>query len=125
MDALRVPRTCAGRAPPREPDVVIADKAYSSRAIRQSLRGRGIRAVIPERTDQKANRIRAKKPAAGHRPSTASSTRPETWSNAASTASSSSARSPPASTLATRYKAGGHLAALILWLREPTQAHLS
>ncbi|MEV5899315.1 hypothetical protein [Streptomyces sp. NPDC052127] len=36
----------------RRPNAVIADKAYSSRAIRQVLRGRGIRAVIPEQVDQ-------------------------------------------------------------------------
>lgn len=40
MDELRVPRTGAGR-PRRRPDAVIADKAYSSRAIRQVLRRRG------------------------------------------------------------------------------------
>ncbi|WP_443041162.1 transposase [Streptomyces sp. B21-102] len=57
LEELRVPRACAGR-PRRRPDAVIADKAYSSRAIRQSLRRRGIRAVIPERADQKANHLR-------------------------------------------------------------------
>jgi IS5 family transposase len=35
--------------------MVLADKAYSSRAIRNHLRRRGIRAVIPERADQQAN----------------------------------------------------------------------
>lgn len=49
-DALKVPRTGVGR-PRRRPDAVIADKAYSSPAIRQALRRRGIRAVIPERAD--------------------------------------------------------------------------
>lgn len=57
MEALRVPRAGAGR-PRRRPDAVVADKAYSSRAIRQTLRRRSIRAVIPERSDQKANRVR-------------------------------------------------------------------
>jgi hypothetical protein len=37
---------------------VIADKAYSSAAIRRSLRDRGIAATIPERTDQQAGRAR-------------------------------------------------------------------
>lgn len=36
----------------------MADKAYSSKAIRQYLRDRGIQCVIPEREDQKANRTR-------------------------------------------------------------------
>ncbi|HEX3200547.1 MAG TPA: transposase, partial [Actinomycetes bacterium] len=35
---------------------VLADKAYSSRANRAYLRCRGIRAVIPEKDDQAANR---------------------------------------------------------------------
>lgn len=57
LDAVRVPRLSAGR-PRRRPETVIADKAYSSRAIRTGLRRRGIRAVIPERSDQIANRKR-------------------------------------------------------------------
>lgn len=56
MARLRVPRPF-GR-PRTRPDLVLADKAYSSRAIRDHLRGRGIRAVIPERADQQANRRR-------------------------------------------------------------------
>lgn len=36
-------------------DVVLADKASASRAIRQQLRKRGIRAVIPVSTDQQAH----------------------------------------------------------------------
>ena len=38
--------------PRTRPDVVLADKAYSSRAIRGHLRKRGIRAVIPVPTDR-------------------------------------------------------------------------
>ncbi len=45
MARLRVPRR-RGR-PRTRPDVVLADKAYSSRAIREHLRKRGIRAVVP------------------------------------------------------------------------------
>ncbi|WP_189819977.1 transposase [Streptomyces olivaceoviridis] len=45
MGRLRVPRR---RGHPRtRPDLVLADKAYSSHAIREHLRKRGIRAVIP------------------------------------------------------------------------------
>ncbi|ROR38168.1 DDE family transposase [Kitasatospora cineracea] len=38
--------------------MVLADRAYSSRAIRQHLRRRGIRAVILQPADQVANRKR-------------------------------------------------------------------
>ncbi|GEB55307.1 hypothetical protein GCM10017674_81050 [Streptomyces gardneri] len=38
--------------------MVLADKAYSSRAIRDHLRARGIRTVIPIPADQRANRLR-------------------------------------------------------------------
>ena len=54
MAQLRVPRPI-GR-PRTTPDVVLADKAYSSRAIRTHLRQRGIRAVIPQPSDQIAKR---------------------------------------------------------------------
>lgn len=56
MARLRVPRR-RGR-PRARPDVVLADKAYSSRAIREHLRRRGIRAVIPVPTDQRGHRLR-------------------------------------------------------------------
>jgi hypothetical protein len=46
----------------------MADKAYSSKAIRTYLLGRGIECVIPEKDDQKANRKR--KGPAGGRPVT-------------------------------------------------------
>jgi transposase len=53
---LRVGRPL-GR-PRTRPDRVLADKAYSSRAIRTHLRARGIGRVIPEPDDQKAHRKR-------------------------------------------------------------------
>ncbi|MFH8624157.1 IS5 family transposase [Streptomyces vietnamensis] len=56
MARLRVPQPI-GR-PRTTPNVVLADKAYSSRAIRTRLRRRGIRAVIPQPADQAANRER-------------------------------------------------------------------
>lgn len=56
MARLRVLRK-RGR-PRTTPDVVLADKAYSSRAIRKHLRRRGIRAVIPVPADQQAHRLR-------------------------------------------------------------------
>jgi transposase len=50
---LRVARPL-GR-PRTRPAKVLADKAYSSRAIRAHLRTRGITSVIPEPEDQKAH----------------------------------------------------------------------
>jgi transposase len=46
---------------------VLADKGYSTRAIREHLRRRGIAATIPERVDQRANRHR-RGPAGGRPP---------------------------------------------------------
>ncbi|MFG2233553.1 IS5 family transposase [Streptomyces sp. NPDC048723] len=56
MAAIRVGRP-KGR-PRTRPAVVLADKAYSSRAIREHLRRRKIKAVIPQPDDQVANRKR-------------------------------------------------------------------
>ncbi|WP_373408192.1 IS5 family transposase [Streptomyces sp. 13-12-16] len=56
MGRLRVPRR-RGR-PRTRPDVVLADKAYSSRSIRDHLNKRGIRAVIPVPADQQGHRLR-------------------------------------------------------------------
>jgi putative transposase len=57
LDRLRVPRCGPGR-PRTCPDALLADKAYSSRGHRALLRERGIKAVIPERSDQQNNRLR-------------------------------------------------------------------
>ena len=57
MDRIRIHRRGLGR-PRTLPGRVLADKAYSSRAIRASLRRRGIAATIPEPADQQANRAR-------------------------------------------------------------------
>ncbi|MFD9766875.1 IS5 family transposase [[Kitasatospora] papulosa] len=56
MARIRIPRL-VGR-PRTRPDVVLADKAYSSRAIREHLRRRGIRTVIPVPADQRGHRLR-------------------------------------------------------------------
>ena len=66
LDKVRVPGP-VGR-PRTRPDAVAADKAYSSKANRAYLRRRRITAVIPEKTDQQANR--RKKGWAGGRPVT-------------------------------------------------------
>ncbi|MFB6628221.1 IS5 family transposase [Streptomyces sp. NPDC056374] len=125
MEALRVPRAGAGR-PRRRPDAVVADKAYSSRAIRQTLRRRGIRAVIPERSDQKGNRVRrgqtGGRPPVFDRELYRARNVVERCFNRLKQFRVIATRFDK---LATRYKAGVHLASLILWLREPTQDRLS
>jgi transposase len=55
MNAISVARRGPGR-PRTRPDHVIADKGYSTRAIRRYLRRRGIAHTIPERRDQQKNR---------------------------------------------------------------------
>lgn len=57
LDAIRVPRLGSGR-PRTRPDHLLADKGYSTRAIRAELRRRHIPHTIPERRDQRANRRR-------------------------------------------------------------------
>ncbi|MDX6312525.1 MAG: hypothetical protein QOF44_1989 [Streptomyces sp.] len=57
MEAIRVPRLTVGR-PRTTPDSVSADKAYSNRRTRCYLRRRGIRHVIPEKSDQAKHRIK-------------------------------------------------------------------
>ncbi|MFD4291876.1 IS5 family transposase [Rhodococcus sp. NPDC058505] len=65
LEGIRVPRIGPGR-PRCRPRSVLADKAYSSVANREYLRKRGIRATIPVKSDQAANRKR--KGSAGGRP---------------------------------------------------------
>jgi transposase len=67
LASIRVPRPGGGR-PRTRPDRVLADKAYSSRANREHLRRRGIKATIPIKEDQAANR--RKKGSKGGRPPT-------------------------------------------------------
>ena len=57
MAGIRIRRRGRGQARTR-PGHVLADKAYSSRAIRSYLRKRRITATIPEPGDRKANRSR-------------------------------------------------------------------
>ena len=64
LDAIRVPRR-RGR-PRKRPGRLVADKGYSYRKCRRALRRRGIRHVIPERRDQRAQR--AAQGARGGRP---------------------------------------------------------
>lgn len=65
LDAIRVPRIGCGR-PRTRPDAVVADKAYSSGKIRRILSARGVKAVIPQKSDGIASRQR--KRSCGGRP---------------------------------------------------------
>src|SRR5699024_5326867 len=57
IEKIRVPSTGRGR-PRRRPKRVLADKAYSSRANREYLSSRGIKATISQPRDQVAHRRR-------------------------------------------------------------------
>jgi len=65
LAGIWVPRPGGGR-PRTRPDRILADKAYSSKANREHLRRRGIKATIPIKDDQAANR--RKKGSKGGRP---------------------------------------------------------
>lgn len=54
---VRVPRSGPGR-PRTRPDAVIADKAYSAGVTRKALQRRGIKVVIPLKSDQITARTR-------------------------------------------------------------------
>lgn len=54
-EPIRVTRLGVGRTRTC-PDLVLADKAYTSRSSRNHLRSRGIKACIPSTTDQDAHR---------------------------------------------------------------------
>ena len=55
LGRIRVARLGAGR-PRTRPDLVLADKAYTSKANRAHLHRRGIHACIPSKADQDAHR---------------------------------------------------------------------
>ena len=57
MAGIRIGRRGGGR-PRTRPARVLADKTYSSRALRSHLRRRRIDAVIHEPVDQRNNRLR-------------------------------------------------------------------
>lgn len=93
MARIRVPRTGLGR-PRTRPLTVLADRPYSSCAIRSHLRRRGIHAVIPQPSDQVGHRLRRGR--LGGRPPSFDSEayKQRTPSSGASIASSSGAAWP-------------------------------
>jgi transposase len=121
LAAIKV-RGPVGR-PRTRPDAVAADKAYSARATRAYLHRRGIQAVIPEKTDQAAHRV--KKGSRGGRPVTHD---PALYKDR-NTVERAINKLKDWRGLATRYDktpesylAGLHLRGAILWLRslQPT-----
>lgn len=84
-EAIRVPRIGPGR-PRTKPSHVVADKGYSSKAIRAYLRRRGIGRTIPSGPTMSATASSVAVAVAGPRPSTSRATRDATWWNGASTA---------------------------------------
>ncbi|MFF7243602.1 IS5 family transposase [Embleya sp. NPDC008237] len=119
LAGIRVPRLGPGR-PRVRPIRLIADRAYSSRAIRARLRAAGVRVVIPERADQRANRRRRGR--AGGRPP-AFDREAYRERNVVERCFVRLKQFRAIATrydkLAARYTAGVVLASLILWLREP------
>ena len=120
LQKVRV-RLPVGR-PRTRPGAVAADKAYSSRANRSYLRKRNIKAVIPQKKDQAANR--KKKGSRGGRPVSHDAglykerntverliNKLKAWRGIATRYDKT-----PAS-----YLAGLHLRASMIWLRELTR----
>lgn len=115
---LAVRRTGPGRSRTR-PDALLGDKAYSSHANRRLLRAKRVKTVIPQPSDQKAHRKR--RGSAGGRPPAFDATLykdrnlversfndHKQWRGLATRYDK----------LATTYRGGVALRAIILWLRE-------
>jgi transposase len=114
MTRSRVPRPI-GRLR-STPEVVLADKAYSSRAIRTHLRRRGIRAVIPQPSDQVAKRKRRGR--SGGRPpafDSEASKRRNTVDRCINKLKQGRGLATRYDKTATIYLAGLHIAAIFMW----------
>lgn len=94
---IRVTRLGVGR-PRTCPDLVLADKAYTSRGNRTYLRKRGIKACIPRKKDQDATARPRAAAADARRHSTQTSTGCGMPSRTASPDSNATAAWPPATT---------------------------
>lgn len=118
IEQIRIARPDGGR-PRTRPGRVLGDKGYSARRIRDYLRRRGIGCVIPERSDQIANRKR--KGHHGGRPPAfdkALYKRRNLVERCFSKLKQFRAIAARFDKLASRYHSGLLLAGLILWLRQ-------
>lgn len=117
MAGIRIPRSGVGR-PRTRPAVVLADRAYSSRAIRGHLRRRGIRAVIPQPADQVGHRLRRGR-AGGRPPGFDAEAYKKRNTVERCIARLKQWRGLPLRTdkLAIAYQAALHLAAILIWAR--------
>ncbi|MFJ6137395.1 IS5 family transposase [Kitasatospora sp. NPDC092286] len=117
MAAIRVPRTGPGR-PRTRPQVVLADRAYSSRAIRAHLRNRHIRAVIPQPADQVHHRQR-RGPHGGRPPAFDPESYKErnTVERCINRFKQWRGLAMRTDKLAIAYQAALHLAAILIWVR--------
>ncbi|MGW4163469.1 transposase [Streptomyces sp. NPDC004788] len=95
--------------------MVLAGKAYSSRAIRDHLHRRGVRAVIPQPADQVANRKKRAGSAAVRRPWIARSTNSGAVERCITRLKQWRGLATRYDKTATTYLAGVHIAAVFTW----------
>ncbi|SDN30910.1 IS5 family transposase [Actinomyces ruminicola] len=121
LDKIRVQRPAGGR-PRTRPQMVLADKAYSSRANRAWLRAHHIAAIIPVKVDQAAHR-KARGRLGGRPPAfdpTAYKDR-NTVERCFGQLKQNRAMATRYDKLAVRYLATTHIASIDHWLKRLTQ----
>ena len=120
LEEIRVTRLGVGK-PRRRPQMVLADKAYSSRANRAWLRNHRIKATIPVKADQAAHR-KARGRLGGRPPSfdpTAYKDR-NTVERCFGNLKQHRAMANRYDKLAVRYQATTHIASIDHWLKQLT-----
>ncbi|WP_425320997.1 transposase [Actinomyces qiguomingii] len=121
LNKIRVARPGPGR-PRTRPQMVLADKAYSSRANRAWLRAHHIKATIPVKKDQAAHRRR--RGSAGSRPPAFDPTAYKdrnTVERCFGQLKQNRALATKYDKLAVRYQATTHIASIDHWLKRLTQ----
>ncbi|WP_454325330.1 IS5 family transposase [Streptomyces ambofaciens] len=117
FEGIRVPRRGLGR-PRTRPAIVLADRPYSSRAIRGHLRRRGVRSVIPQPADQSGHRLRRGR-AGGRPPGFNAETYKErnAVERCIARLKQRGGLAMRTDKLAVAYRAALHLAAILIWAR--------